>query len=73
MAVLDDAVVGRIQTSAAQMHPGRTLLTLIAALFFALGWLVAKLARGVWLVLSWTIAAVRVGWQEGFQAPDPRT
>jgi len=73
MVVLDEALVGRIQNRAAEIHPGRTLLTLVAALFFALGWIVAKVARGVWLVISWSIAAVRVGWQEGWKAPDPRT
>jgi hypothetical protein len=72
MAVLDGLLVDQIETRAAAMHPGRTLLTVIAALFFALGWTVAKAARGVWLVVSWSIAAVRVGWQEGFKAPEPR-
>lgn len=72
MALLDPTIVDRIEVRAAEIHPGRTLLTLFAALFFAIGWLVAKACRGVWIVLSWTIAAVRVGWQEGFKAPDRR-
>lgn len=52
------------------MHPGRMLLTFVAAMFFAVGWVIAKVARAVWLVVSWSIAAIRVGWQEGFKAPD---
>jgi hypothetical protein len=72
MVVLDEALVGRIQSRAAELHPGRMLLTVVAALFFALGWTIAKAARGIWLVLSWSIAAARVGWQEGWKAPDSR-
>lgn len=67
MAFFDDALTARISAQAEAMKPGRALLTLIAGLFFALGWLVAKTFGVLWLVVAWSAAAVKVGWQEGRQ------
>lgn len=65
MAILDPALTARISTQAEAIRPGRALLTLIAGLFFAIGWLTAKTFGVLWLVVAWSIAAVKVGWQEG--------
>lgn len=65
-AVLDRVPVQRISDEARQVHFGRTVLTLIAALFYGLGWLVAK----VWLAVAWCATAVKVGWQEA-RTPRP--
>lgn len=59
-AVLDRVPVQRISDEAREVRFGRTVLTVIAALFYAVGWLVAKL----WLALAWCATAVKVGWQE---------
>lgn len=59
-AVLDRVPVQRISTEARQVRFGRTVLTVIAALFYVVGWLVAK----AWLAVAWCATAVRVGWQE---------
>lgn len=65
MTVLDRVPLDRITTEARQIHFGRLLLTLIAGLFFAVGWSVAKLFAVVWFAVAWSAAAVKVGWQEG--------
>lgn len=67
-AVLDRVPVQRISTEAREVHFGRTALTVIAALFYVIGWLVAKL----WLAVAWCGTAVKVGWQEA-RRPNPRS
>lgn len=53
-----------ITAQARQVHVGRVLLTLIAAVFFGLGWAAGRMFYG----LAWCGVAVRVGWQAGRQA-----
>lgn len=65
MAILDPGLTARISTQAEAIRPGRALLTLFAALFFGVGWLAAKFFAGLWMVVAWSAAAVKVGWQEG--------
>ncbi|MDI9885913.1 hypothetical protein QMZ92_16385 [Streptomyces sp. HNM0645] len=65
MAVLERIPVGRISAEAREIRFGPALLTLVAGVLFALGWLAAKVCRAMWAVVAWTFAAVRVGWQEG--------
>lgn len=71
MALVDDTVVTRISAEAREVRPGevaaraaRLLLTVLASLLFALGWCAAKAVALLWLSATWTVAAVRVGWQE---------
>lgn len=65
MAVLDRVPVDRITTQARDIQFRRVLLTLLAGLFFAVGWSVAKLFGVLWLAVAWSVTAVKVGWQEG--------
>jgi hypothetical protein len=58
--VLDRVPVARISEEAADVHPGRALLTIIAAVFYVVGWVAAKVVGAV----AWSAAAVKVGWQE---------
>lgn len=60
MAVLEHVPVDRISVEARQVHLGRVLLTLFAALFFAIGWVAGK----AFLAVAWCGVAVKVGWQE---------
>lgn len=53
-----------ITRQAKAVRPGKTALTLIGAPLWAIGWLVAKVAGGIWLVLAWCAVAVRTGWRE---------
>jgi hypothetical protein len=50
-----------ITRQARQVRFGRVLLTVLAAVFFGIGWLVARL----FLAVAWCAVAVRTGWQEG--------
>jgi hypothetical protein len=64
MTVLDRVPLEDINTRARDVHFGRTLLTVIAALLYAVGWLTAKILGGIWLTLAWSAVAVKVGWTE---------
>lgn len=65
--VLERVPVDRITTQARQVRFGHTILTIIAAVFFSIGWVVAK----VWLAIVWCAVAIQVGWQEA-RSPAPR-
>ena len=60
MTVLDRVPLERISAEARQVQVGRLLLTLLAGLFYLIGWLVAKLLVGV----VWCCIAVKVGYVE---------
>jgi len=53
--------VEQITREARQVRFGQVFLAVIAAVFFGIGWLAARLFLGV----AWCAVAVRVGWQEG--------
>lgn len=55
----------RITREARDVHFGRAVLTVVAAVLFGLGWVVARAFGVAWLVVAWCAVAVRVGWQEG--------
>jgi hypothetical protein len=54
----------RVSAEAREIHPGRILLTMVAAFFYALGWSLGKLVNGVLLTVTWSMAAAKVGWQD---------
>lgn len=58
------ALTARITTEARDVRFGRTALTLIAAVLFAVGWIAGKVLGGIWLALAWSATAVKVGWVE---------
>ena len=59
-SVLGRVPVGEINRQAAEVKTGRAVLTAIAAVFFAIGWLAGRVVP----VLLWCCFAVR----EGFRA-----
>lgn len=63
--VLGRIPVERITREARETHFWRTVLTLVAAVLYGIGWSVAKVFTVAWLVLAWTATAVKVGWSEG--------
>ena len=62
--ILDRVPVERITAQAREVHAGRTLLTLLAAFFFALGWVAFKTCALLWLAAAWCAVATREGWRE---------
>lgn len=63
--LLERVPVERITTEAREVHFGRALATLIAALLYLVGWVVAKAFGVVWFAAAWSFTAVKVGWDEG--------
>lgn len=62
---LDRVPVDQITAQARAVRPGRTVLTVIAGALFGLGWVVAKVFAVAWLCVTWSWAAVGVGWAAG--------
>jgi len=52
-----------ITEQARQVRPGRTLLTVIAAVLFGAGWVTARVFAVAWLSAMWCGVAVREGWR----------
>jgi hypothetical protein len=64
VAVLDRLPVDRIREQAQQIEFARTVLTLVAGVFWLLGWAAARLCAGAWQAVAWAAAAVKVGWAD---------
>lgn len=56
-------LLDQIHTEARDLKPGRVALTLAAAPFFAIGWLVGSLVRLCWWAFAWCWSCVVVGYQ----------
>jgi len=61
-AVLDRVPVERITSEARKVEFVKTVLTMVAAVLYGLGWVVAKVVTVVWFALAWAGTAVKVGW-----------
>jgi hypothetical protein len=73
MAVLDRVPLDRINTEARDVEIGRAVLTVLAGVLFAVGWLAAKTVGLLVLAVAWSVAAVRVGWSVGWESPRGRS
>lgn len=62
--VLDRVPLDRITVEARQAKFGRTLLLVLAGLFYAIGWLAAKAFGLLWFAIAWAGTAVKVGWAD---------
>lgn len=60
MAVLDRVPVDEITEGARRVHLGRVVLTVLAAVLFAVGWL----AGAACMAIAWAGIAIRVGWRQ---------
>lgn len=56
--------VDQITEQAREVKFRRTMLTLLAGLFWLIGWTAGKVLGGIWLGLVWSATAVRVGWAD---------
>jgi hypothetical protein len=48
------------------------MLTLLAGVFWLVGWTTGKTLGGIWLALTWAATAVRVGWSDARPTPPTR-
>lgn len=62
--LLDRVPVQRITAEAREVHFRRTMVTLLAGLFWLIGWSVGKAFTGLWLAVAFVVLAVRVGWSD---------
>jgi hypothetical protein len=65
VAFIDDVMVDDITTRAKEIQFGRVFLTALAGVFYGIGWITARVFGVIWLALTWSAVAVKVGWQEG--------
>lgn len=56
--------IGRISAEARQIDAKRVILTILAAVLYAAGWTTRKVFVVLWLALTWSWAAIRLGWRE---------
>lgn len=66
MSVTEVNVFDRVQAKASELVPLKVLLSILAAPFYVLGFLVGVL----WFALAWAYAAVLVGVQDGRRRRD---
>lgn len=64
-AMLDRGTVDRITAEAREIHFAQTMLMVLATVFYGLGWITARVLGGVWLAITWSFTATRLGWREG--------
>ena len=60
-AITQQLQLDEITAQARQVRFGQVLLTVLAAVFFGLGWAVGRF----FLALAWCAVAVKLGWQAG--------
>jgi hypothetical protein len=60
-SIAERVPLDQITRQARDVQFGRVLLTVLAAVFFGIGWAAGRFFYG----LAWFGVAVRVGWQEG--------
>lgn len=64
MTVLEAIPLDKIRAEAANIRPLHTLLTLIAGIFYVLGWVAFKTFAIAWATIAWSVAAIKVGFME---------
>lgn len=73
-----------IRAQAREVKPGRTLAALVAAVFYAIGWMARGVVKvlalvlggifgGLWYGMAFTGVAIREGWRQGQAPPADRT
>jgi len=67
--LLDRVPVDEITATANRITPGRSAAAIIGGLLFAVGWLIAKAAGGIWFVAKWSFAAALIGWKSARGEP----
>lgn len=64
MSLLDRMPVERITAQARDVRVGPVVLSIVASVFFAIGWLAFKVCALAWLAVVWCAVATREGWRE---------
>lgn len=64
------ALADDVRAEASHIDPAKAVLTLLFLIPFVLGWLAAQTVRACLAVLSWTWAALVVGWRTAYGRAD---
>lgn len=67
--ILERVPVAKITAQAREIRLARTLLVVLAAVLFGVGWLAARAVGVLWLACAWSAVAVREGWRAGRSTP----
>lgn len=60
------AMTDQVRAEARHIDPAKVVLTLLFVVPFVLGWTAAATVRVIWTTISWTWAAVIVGWRAAY-------
>ena len=71
--MLERIDLDRISREAHQIDIGRMLLTLLAGIFWLIGWSVAKVCILLVAIVTYSIAAMKVGWQDAHEGSMVKT
>jgi hypothetical protein len=66
MLVRAGMVREQVRAEARRADPAKVLLTALALIPFMLGWVAALTVRACWAAISWTWAAIVVGWRTAY-------
>lgn len=69
MTVLDQELPARIAAEMPAVTVGRWLVMVIAAFFYVIGYVAARIVRVTAYVAVWVYTAVKLGWREGLGKP----
>lgn len=69
--MFDATALERIQVQAREIDPLKVALATVAAIPYILGWVISKAFTVAWVVISWTVAAGKVGWQDARKPKAP--
>lgn len=61
MSAVASKRIDRISAEARKLQFGRAVLTIIFMPFFLIGWFAGK----TWAAITYVVASLKVGWQEG--------
>ncbi len=67
----DRVPLEQITVEARRADVARTLLTLVAAVLYGIGWSARAVLGAIWLAAAWSATAVRLGWVEAGQRGRP--
>lgn len=72
-----DSVVARVELRAQTMSPGAAVRRVLVGLgaviinvLFCIGWVSAKILRGLWLSVAWVFAALAEGFAAGIHSAE---
>jgi hypothetical protein len=72
VTVFDGTFVDRVNAEAKDVHFWRTVLTVVAAALYGIGWTIGWVFKGIWLVLTWCFAAAKVGFGDALGRDEKR-